>query len=65
MKKEDNQTMKFGPLIGNNIRNIYVKTLYTKCGEETIPWRFSKKLELSLSLDQYSQSFMHFVFIVW
>ena len=37
MKKEDNQTMKFGRLIGNNMRNIYVKTLYPKCGEETIP----------------------------
>ena len=41
--------MKLGQL------NIFIKTLYTKCGRETIPRPFSKKSKLSISLDQYSE----------
>ena len=37
------------------MRNIFLKKLYTKCGGETIPRRLSKKLKLSISLDQKSK----------
>ena len=51
-RSKDNQTVKFGQLIENNMRNISVEKSYTKCGGETIPRPFSKKSKLSLSLDQ-------------
>ena len=44
--------MKFGQLIEYNMRNIFLETLYTKCGGDTIPRAFSKKSKLSISLDQ-------------
>ena len=44
--------MKFGQLIEYNMRNICVEKSYTKCGGETIPRPFSKKSNLSVSLDQ-------------
>ena len=47
-----NQTMKFGQLIEYNMRNIFLEKSYTKCGGETIPRLFSKKLKTSISLDQ-------------
>ena len=51
--------MKLGQLIEYNMRKIFLEKLYTKCGGETT----SKKLKLSMSLDQYFiQDF--FVFIV-
>ena len=50
---KSNQVMKFGQLIKYNMRNIFPKNPYTKCGTETISWAFSKKLKLSISLDQY------------
>ena len=34
------------------MRNIFLEKSYTKCGGETIPRPFSKKLKLSISLDQ-------------
>ena len=37
------QTMKFGPLIEYNTRNIFLKKSFTKYGGETIPRPFSKK----------------------
>ena len=43
--------MIFGQLIEYNIRNIFLKKSYTKCGGETIAKPFSKKSELSVSLD--------------
>ena len=46
------QTMKFGQLLEYNTRNIFVEKSYTKYGVETIPRPFSKKLKLSISLDQ-------------
>ena len=46
-----NQTMKFSQLIEYNMRNIFLKKLYTKCGEETSPRHFPEKLKLSISLD--------------
>ena len=45
--------MKFGQLTECNMRNIFLEKSYTKCGGETIPSFFSKKLKLSISQDQY------------
>ena len=44
--------MKFGKLIENNMRNIFLEKPYTKCGGETTPRPFSKKSKFSLSLVQ-------------
>ena len=51
-RSKGNQTMKFGQLIECNMRNIFLEKWYTKCGGETSPRPFSKKLKLSLSLDR-------------
>ena len=51
-RTKGNQTMKFGQLIEYNMRNIFVETLYLKCGGETIPRAFSEKLKSSISLDE-------------
>ena len=56
--------MKLAQLIGYNMRNIFVEKWYTKCGREAIPWPFSKKWKLSISLDQYSKVFLYFVLVV-
>ena len=45
--------MRFGQLIEYNMRNIFVEKLYTKCAGVTISRPLSKKLKLSISLDQY------------
>ena len=37
------------------MRNICLKKSYTKYGEETSPWPFSKKPKLSISQDQQSE----------
>ena len=39
-------------LIDYNMRIVFVKKWYTKCGGETSPKPFSEKLKLSISLDQ-------------
>ena len=44
--------MKIGQLIEYNIRNTFLEKSYTKCGVETIPIPSSKKLKLSIPLDQ-------------
>ena len=49
---KENQVMKFGHLIKYNMRNIFLKTSYTRCDGETFPRCFSKKSKLSISLDQ-------------
>ena len=51
-RSKGNQTIKFGQLIEYNMGNISVEKSYTKCSGETIPRPFSKKSELSISLDQ-------------
>ena len=51
-RSKSNQTMAFGQFIEYNMRNIFLKKLYTKFVGETIPRRFSKKLKISISLDQ-------------
>ena len=52
LRTKGNQTMKFGQLIEYNMRNIFMETLYLKCGGKTIPRHFSKKLKSSILLDQ-------------
>ena len=47
--------MKFGQLIKCNIRNIFLQKSYTKCGGETSPRPFCKKLKLATSVDQWSK----------
>ena len=42
-RRKGNQTMKCGQLIEYNMRNIFLEKLYTKCGGETSPRRFSEK----------------------
>ena len=44
--------MKFNQLIEHEMKNIFLNKSCTKCGGETIPRPFSKKINLSLSLDQ-------------
>ena len=45
-KSKKDQTIKFGQLIGCNIRNIFLEKSYTKCGRGTIPRPFSKKIKI-------------------
>ena len=45
--------MKSGQLIECNTRDIFLEKLYSKCGGETSPSLFSKKLKLTVSLDQW------------
>ena len=47
--------MKLGHLIENNMRNIFLEKLYTKCSKETSFRLFSQKSILSISLDQQSE----------
>ena len=51
-RSKGNQTMKFGQLAEYNIRNIFLEKSYTKCDGETILRPFTKKSEVSISLDQ-------------
>ena len=43
---KDNQTMKIGQLLEYNLRNLFLEKSYTKCGGETIPRPFSKKIKI-------------------
>ena len=45
--------MKLGQLIEYNMKNAFVEKPYTKYTAETIPRPLSKKLKLSISLDQF------------
>ena len=51
-RRKGNQTMKFGQLIENNRRNIFLEKLYRNYDGETSCRPFSGKLKLSISLDQ-------------
>ena len=44
--------MKSGQLMDYKMRDIFVEKSCTKCGGDTTPRPFSKKLKLSISLDQ-------------
>ena len=48
-RSKNNQAIKLGQLIKDNMRNIFLEKLYTKCGGEAIPRPFSKKSKLSIS----------------
>ena len=54
-QSKSNQTLKFGQLIEYNMGYIFLEKLYTKCDGETSPRHFSKKLLLSISLNQQSK----------
>ena len=54
-RSKGNQTIKFGQLIECHMRNIFLEKSYTKSGGEASPRPFSKKLKLSISLDQWSK----------
>ena len=47
-----NQAIKFGQLIEYNMRNIWLKKSYTKCGGYSSQGAFSEKSKLSISPDQ-------------
>ena len=47
--------MKFDQLIACNMGNIFLEKSYTKCGGETSSRPFSKKMKLSIPLNQYSK----------
>ena len=48
-----NQATQFGQIIEYNIKNIFIQKSYSKCCGEAIPRTFSKKLNLSISLNQW------------
>ena len=51
-RSKGDQTIKFRQLIEYNMRHIFLEKSCTKCGGVTILRPFSKKLELSIPLDQ-------------
>ena len=51
-RSKGKQTMKFGPLIEYNKRNIFLEKSHTKCDRKTVPRLFSKNSKLSISLEQ-------------
>ena len=51
-RSKGDQTIKFRQLIEYNMRHIFLEKSWTKRGGETILRPFSKKLELSIPLDQ-------------
>ena len=55
-RSKGNQAKKFGQLIDNNMRNIFVEKSYTKCDGESIRKHFSEKAKFSISLDQQSKT---------
>ena len=62
--------MKFGHLIEDNMRNVFLEKLHTKCGGETNSRPFSKKIKiehifwkLSIFFEQYSKVLYSFVFL--
>ena len=55
VRNKDNRAIKFGQLREYNTKNIFLENPYTKLGGETSPGPFSKKLKLSISLDQQSE----------
>ena len=54
-RNKGNQGMKFGQLTEYKTRNTFIEKSNTKCGRETIPRPFSKKIKLTILLDQYSK----------
>ena len=46
------------------MRNVFLEKSYTKCGGETSPEPFSKKLKLAISLYQLSK-FLYSLFLLY
>ena len=55
LRNNDNQAIKFSQLREYNMKNIFLKKSYRKCGGETSPRPFSEKPKLSISLNQQSE----------
>ena len=53
--------MKLGQLIEFNMGNIFLEKSYTKCGGETIPRPFSKKIKIKHISGSIVQSFIQSV----
>ena len=51
LRSKCNQPLKFGQLIEYNMRNNLLEKSYSKCGAETIPRAFIKKLKMCIYLD--------------
>ena len=49
LRNKGNQAIKLGLSIEYNLRNIFIAKLYTKCGRETIPRPFLKKIKIELA----------------
>ena len=45
-RSKGNQTTKFAQLTECNMRNIFLEKSYIKCGGQTIPKPFSKKIKI-------------------
>ena len=54
-RSKGNHTIKYGQLIGYNMRIIFLEKSYKKCGGETVPRLFPEKTILRISLDQQSK----------
>ena len=54
-RSRDKKTMKFGQVIENNIRNIFLEKPYTKYGGKASSRPFYKKSKLRIFLDQYTE----------
>ena len=54
-RSKGNQAMEFDQLTEYKIRTIFLEKSVSKCGEESIPRPFSKKLKFNISLNQYSK----------
>ena len=50
LRRKRYQAMKFGQLIAQNMKSIYLGKSYIKCGGEASPRHFYKKSKLSLSV---------------
>ena len=62
-KSKENQTMKFGQLIENEMRNIFLEKSYAKCGGEASNRSF-KKIKLQYISGSTVSVVIKFVFIV-
>ena len=49
LRNKGNQAIKLGLSIEYNLRNIFIAKLYTKCGGETTPRPFLKKIKTELA----------------
>ena len=62
---KDDRTMKFSQVIEYNMKNIFLEKSCTKFGGETSPRPFSKKQNFRISLDQQSEIYYSFFFLLY